>query len=154
WIALEDVQEGSGELMYYRGSHRLPEYLFSGEYKHWSPDRDGPEPHAEWARLINENAGGLGMERQTFLARKGDVLIWSADLAPGGSPVRDRSLTRRSLVGHFCPLGVEPNYYSYRPERRTKVQFDGGWYSTEYYDLGGGGAQTPKKGFARRLLGR
>jgi ectoine hydroxylase-related dioxygenase (phytanoyl-CoA dioxygenase family) len=41
WVALEDVQPGSGELMYYRGSHRLPEYLFSGEYKHWTPSATG-----------------------------------------------------------------------------------------------------------------
>ena len=29
WIALQDVEPGSGELMYYEGSHRLPEYLSS-----------------------------------------------------------------------------------------------------------------------------
>jgi ectoine hydroxylase-related dioxygenase (phytanoyl-CoA dioxygenase family) len=153
WIALEDVQPGSGELMYYRGSHRLPEYLFSGEHKHWSPERDGPEQHAEWARLLNENAERLGMERQTFLARKGDVLIWSADLAHGGSPVTDASLTRRSLVGHFCPAGVDPNYYSYRPERRARQPFGGGWYSSEYYDLAPA-APPAKPGLAQRLFGR
>jgi ectoine hydroxylase-related dioxygenase (phytanoyl-CoA dioxygenase family) len=152
WVALEDVQPGSGELMYYRGSHRLPEYLFSGEYKHWNPERDGPEQHAEWARLLNENAERLGMERQTFLARKGDVLLWSADLAHGGSPVTDTSLTRRSLVGHFCPVGVEPNYYSYRADRRTQVPFGGGFYSSEYYELGGEAPE--RKGILQRLLSR
>jgi ectoine hydroxylase-related dioxygenase (phytanoyl-CoA dioxygenase family) len=156
WIALEDVQPGSGELMYYRGSHRLPEYLFSGEHKHWNPERDGPAQHDEWSRLLNENAERLGMERQTFLARKGDVLIWSADLAHGGSPVTDESLTRRSLVGHFCPVGVEPNYYSYRPDRRTALPFGGGLYSSEYYDLGPAeeGPEPAKQGFLQRLLGR
>jgi ectoine hydroxylase-related dioxygenase (phytanoyl-CoA dioxygenase family) len=158
WIALEDVVEGSGELMYYRGSHRLPEYLFSGEHKHWKPERDGDEQHAEWGRLLNENAERLGMERQTFLARKGDVLIWSADLAHGGSPVTDPELTRRSLVGHFCPDGVEPNYFTYRTDRRTKVPYGGGWYSSEYYDLGGGSGgaadEAPRKGLLQRLRGR
>jgi hypothetical protein len=152
WIALEDVQEGSGELMYYRGSHRLPEYLFSGEYKHWNPERDGPDQHAEWGRLLNENAERLGMERQTFLARKGDVLLWSADLAHGGSPVTDPSLTRRSLVGHYCPDGVEPNYFSYRQDRRTRVPFGGGWYSSEHYELAPEAAA--KKGLVQKLLGR
>jgi ectoine hydroxylase-related dioxygenase (phytanoyl-CoA dioxygenase family) len=154
WVALEDVQPGSGELMYYRGSHRLPEYLFSGEYKHWSPERDGPEQHEEWGRLLNENAERLGMERQTFLARKGDVLLWSADLAHGGSPVTDTSLTRRSLVGHFCPVGVKPNYYSYRSDRRTQVPYGGGFYSSEYYELDGGDETPEQKGILQRLLGR
>ena len=48
WIALEDVTPGSGELMYYRGSHRLPEYAFAGERKHWDAERDGEAPHAAW----------------------------------------------------------------------------------------------------------
>ena len=30
WIALEDVAPGSGELQYYVGSHRIPEYLWLG----------------------------------------------------------------------------------------------------------------------------
>ena len=30
WVALEDIQEGSGELMYVNGSHRLPDWKFGG----------------------------------------------------------------------------------------------------------------------------
>ena len=33
WIALEDVQPGSGELQYFDGSHRIPEYLFDGKWR-------------------------------------------------------------------------------------------------------------------------
>ena len=41
WTALEDIRPDSGELQYFEGSHRLPEYLFSGEHKSWDPSRDG-----------------------------------------------------------------------------------------------------------------
>ena len=37
WIALEDVAAGSGELTYVPGSHRLPEYLFSGQVQALEP---------------------------------------------------------------------------------------------------------------------
>jgi len=40
WIALEDIKEGSGELVYYPGSHWFEPFLFSGEFKSWTPKRD------------------------------------------------------------------------------------------------------------------
>jgi phytanoyl-CoA hydroxylase len=136
WIALQDVQEGSGELQYYEGSHRLPTQLFSGEYKHWNRDRDGDEAHGKWLESLHVKSRELALPLRTFRPKQGDVLIWSADLAHGGAPVQDRSLTRRSLVGHYCPVGSSPNYFTYRSDRQTTGVFPGGQYSSEYYDLG------------------
>lgn len=133
WVALEDIQEGSGELMYIPGSHRLPEYHFSGSYKHWSPERDGKEAEEEWARLIHVNAEAMVLKREVFRPRKGDALIWSADLAHGGSPVKNRDLTRKSLVGHYCPNTVDPNYFSFKPDHRIKGRHRNGHYSSAYY---------------------
>ena len=44
--------------------------------------------------------------------RPGDV-IWSADLAHGGSEYSDASTTRRSLVTHYCPADTHPMYFHY-----------------------------------------
>jgi len=33
WNALEDIQPGSGELVYYPKSHLFPEFLFDDKYK-------------------------------------------------------------------------------------------------------------------------
>jgi phytanoyl-CoA hydroxylase len=136
WTALEDIQSNSGELQYYEGSHRLPEYLFSGEHKSWDGGRDGIEQHDEWAQLLHVNSERLNFPLRTFRPKKGDTLIWSADLAHGGAAVTDRSQTRRSQVGHYCPEVISPNYFRYRPDRRHKVRVPGGWISSEYYDLG------------------
>jgi ectoine hydroxylase-related dioxygenase (phytanoyl-CoA dioxygenase family) len=136
WIALEDIYPGSGELTYLDGSHRLPEYLFSGKYKHWNAKRDGDEQQSKWRELIYRNAERMGLEQKTFLPRKGDALVWSADLAHGGSPVTDRSLTRKSLVGHYCPGRVDPFYFRTDPERRRKRPFGGAFYASQYYRVG------------------
>jgi phytanoyl-CoA hydroxylase len=137
WIALEDVRAGSGELAYLDGSHRLPEYLYSGRYKHWNPKRDGDEQHAEWRELMERNAERMGLERKTFLPRKGDVLIWAADLAHGGSPVTDPSLTRKSLVGHYCPKRVDPFYFRTEPDRRATRPSGEGFYASHWYPVEG-----------------
>jgi ectoine hydroxylase-related dioxygenase (phytanoyl-CoA dioxygenase family) len=125
WIALEDIQEGSGELTYYEGSHRLPEFYFAGEHKHWNPQRDGDEAYAQYNTALAENTRRLALPLRKLSARKGDVLIWHADLAHGGSPIThpDPGITRRSLVTHYCPADVAPHFFTIAPERQTAIEW-------------------------------
>ena len=57
---------------------------------------------------MQRQSEAAGCELVRFLPKKGDALIWHADLVHGGSPRTDRDLTRWSLVSHFCPLDVGP----------------------------------------------
>jgi phytanoyl-CoA hydroxylase len=134
WIALEDVKPGAGELIYVPGSHRFDDFDFNGK-KHWSPDEDGNDKHQEWARWLHAETERRGLSVERFLARRGDVLIWHADLAHGGSPIADPTLTRQSLVGHFCPAARRPHYFSYAPQRAVVRSQERMHYSSFYYDL-------------------
>lgn len=69
-------------------------------------------PSAAEARSSNNCSSGLadhlnaeseraGLNRLTLHTRKGDVLLWHAGLAHGGSPIIDHDRTRMSLVAHF-----------------------------------------------------
>ena len=134
WVALEDIKPGSGELMYVAGSHTLPDWKFGGDSKHWDPLVHGDDEHSEWAKWLIRTSEERHLEKRLFRPSKGDVLIWSADLVHGGSPVSDRSLSRRSIVGHYCPVDRSPHYFEYL-EGRVKKPFQGGFYSSAYYDL-------------------
>ena len=144
WIALEDIQPSSGELAYYPGSHRLEEFLFSSGSRNWNRQRDGLEAKARYEAHLHDAARARGLRLETFRPRKGDVLMWSADLAHGGSPVAARegpAPTRRSFVCHYCPRGAEPYYYAYRPRQRVQTEFeDGCRYSSSNYPPVGGGS--------------
>ena len=135
WIALEDVVAGSGELIYYPGSHRLPDWLYSGEFKHYNHERDKHEEHLAHLRSLHERSAERGLKLESFLPKKGDALIWAADLAHGGSAIRDSSLTRRSLVTHYTPASTTPYYFRFIPEekRRPVRHRPGCSYSTMYY---------------------
>ena len=135
WIALEDVRAGSGELIYLKGSHRYPESDFFNGKKHWNPEADGNDAHNNFLRWIADNARERGQVPEQFLARKGDILVWHADLAHGGAPIADPSLTRKSLVGHFCPVSAGPDYFVYRDDRRATRTYNGLTYSSMYVDL-------------------
>jgi ectoine hydroxylase-related dioxygenase (phytanoyl-CoA dioxygenase family) len=135
WIALEDVVPGSGELFYYAGSHRLPDWLYSGQHKHFALDRDGNETHLAHLQSLHDRSKERGLALQRFMARKGDALIWAADLAHGGSQISDPALTRRSLVTHYAPESNAPHWFRGLPEgKRVRVTVRPGCsYCTSYY---------------------
>lgn len=133
WIALEDVQPGAGELAYYPGSHHWDDFLFSKYFKHFDLERDGKEQERAWLNWLNEEADRRGVEKTTFLPRKGDVLLWHASLAHGGSTITTPDSTRKSLVGHYCPQGVRPLYHYYKPNQRKFYQHGSLQYSSAYY---------------------
>lgn len=135
WIALEDVTEGSGELIYYPRSHRLPDWLYSGKFKHFNHERDKHEEHMGHLQALHDRSVASGLTLQSFLPKKGDVLIWAADLAHGGSQIKDADLTRRSLVTHYARASSTPYYFRFLPaekQRRVPVQ-SGCSYCTMYY---------------------
>jgi ectoine hydroxylase-related dioxygenase (phytanoyl-CoA dioxygenase family) len=108
WVALEDVQPHSGEFQFIPGTHRLPELL------HYGTDKGHQGDYEEYDRILKSTlrmGEERGLRTQTFMAKKGDVLIWHADLMHGGAPILDRERTRLSLVAHFMPLGVMPTFF-------------------------------------------
>lgn len=93
WVALEDISPESGPLVYYPGSHKLPilkRQEIGGEKNY----RDY-EKHI--AGLIAEH----GLQPEFGLLKRGQALIWTANLIHGGSKRLNPDLTRRSQVTHY-----------------------------------------------------
>jgi phytanoyl-CoA hydroxylase len=135
WIALEDVEPGTGELCYYPGAHRVPHHFFGGTRKHWIQAQDGAEAHQAYLRYLHDQARAMGSELATFHARKGDVLIWHADLPHGGTRIRNIR-PRRSHVLHFAPQSVKANYFDRIGQHYHELPADGGnFFSSRHYKL-------------------
>lgn len=110
WTALEDVQKGSGEFQFVPGSQALPEVLNHGLTKGHGGDMTA---YYEVLQETLRRCDKAGLKTEYFYARKGDVLIWSADLMHGGAPIQNTALTRKSFVCHFMPYGVMPTFYDF-----------------------------------------
>jgi len=135
WIALEDIKPGSGELVYYPGSHRLPHYEYSNNSLHWNRERDGDKLHDQHLKWIHDEARKQKMSLLHFRPKKGDVLIWHSSLAHGGGVRSDRTLSRQALVGHFFPLGNVPHFAKLiHPQNRAPIDFMDGAMTSYYYD--------------------
>jgi hypothetical protein len=117
WLALEDIDDDNGPLVYYPGSHRWPIYTnehigrCAATMAH-APGQQLYEPL--WEALVELH----GIEPVRFTAKKGQALIWAANLMHGGAPQRDPDRTRWSQVTHyffddcayFTPMGSDPFY--------------------------------------------
>jgi phytanoyl-CoA hydroxylase len=96
WIALEDVHPDAGPLRYIPGSHKIPIYRFSNGSQHI----EDSEWHL-WQAYMQQKVAEFQLKEAVFLGKKGDVFIWNAHLLHGGSPIRNQTLTRNSLVSHY-----------------------------------------------------
>ncbi|MEN9865678.1 MAG: hypothetical protein RL748_1268 [Pseudomonadota bacterium] len=117
WVALEDVTPDNGPLFYYPGSHRWPIYTNEhiGRCLSTLPERPSQiEYEPMWQALVDAH----GTQRLPFLAKKGQALIWAANLFHGGSVHINRQATRWSQVTHYffegcawyTPLFSDPFY--------------------------------------------
>ena len=100
WLAMEDIGPDAGPLFYYPGSHRWPIMTNSliGRRGYGTALDSAQDPYGpSWQALCDAH----GAQKETFLARKGQALIWCANLLHGGSRQLNPRLTRWSQVTHY-----------------------------------------------------
>jgi ectoine hydroxylase-related dioxygenase (phytanoyl-CoA dioxygenase family) len=101
WIALEDVDDSNGPLVYYPKSHLLPYYLnadYNNEGNRWMI---GSKDYEAYEAMARRKIAESGLNSHTFHAKKGDILIWHANLFHGGAPHTDATRSRKSMVLHY-----------------------------------------------------
>ena len=105
WIALEDVQPDSGELIIYPGSHRWDPVMMKDVgiekvcHSRWSEFADTVQ--VKWRDLVDRS----GVEPMTYRPKRGSLLVWHERLMHGGSKRLNKALTRKSCVTHHFAQG-------------------------------------------------
>jgi len=115
WIALEDIKKGSGELVYILGSHTKLVFRYKDNRIHWNVHEDGNELHDHHLHCLEKMAKELTLTQ--YFPKKGDILFWHAGLVHGGAAIENTELTRKSIVGHYCPTSSNPFYYNFDKNR-------------------------------------
>ncbi len=133
WIALEDIAPGAGPLEYVEGSHKLPVLTMQGA----GVNRPEPEPQdyvQHYLPALQNRLGASGLPSATVLPKKGQAVVWAANLAHGGAPITDPASTRRSLVTHmyfrdclyYTPMTSDPGSGRFSVRLPANVA-TGGW---------------------------
>lgn len=145
WYALEDANLNNGCLRYYKGGHSLPEIDGPALAREMFPnsihlsEKQIDECMEEYQSRVSRACVEDGLQVEHAIVQKGDVVIWDARLPHGGSPILDKTMTRRSIVAHCVPIGTRVynarQYFnlSFRPEKLSQpiVSYshtDNGWW--------------------------
>ena len=101
WIALEDIELDNGPLHYYPGSHKLPYYLNKDYNNEGNFFLIGDKDYSQYEEMIKEKLSQESSKKSVFTAKKGDILIWHANLFHGGEVHLNKAKTRKSMVLHY-----------------------------------------------------
>ncbi len=128
WVALEDIDETNGAVVYYPGSHKLPEFNLthvcaesdlasqreiSQEPSPWSPaaiwrrikgsslNYSTEKDYSLYEQFIQRQIAKFRLNPALATMKKGSAFIWAANLLHGGSPHADPNRTRHSQVIHY-----------------------------------------------------
>ncbi len=127
WIALDDIHLDSGPFQYVPGSHKWPlvrrDKLFKYMPDEWKTRDDWPILTQDAvSKCFEDEATKRGAKVETYLPKKGDVLIWHGRLMHRGSLPNVPGMLRKSLICHYSAL-------SKRIDMPVRAQHEGGgWY--------------------------
>lgn len=153
WVALEDIDEDNGPLIYYPGSHKLP-YLSMQDLGLGQ----GYEYYPEYEKKIQELIREHDFKPEYGLVKKGEAIIWHANLLHGGAPRKSLERSRHSQVTHYYFEGCK--YYTPMESTQNKIRYRKPFWipDTEEFDLpdsaGGVGLLGRIKNRVRRILDR
>jgi ectoine hydroxylase-related dioxygenase (phytanoyl-CoA dioxygenase family) len=123
WVALEDMDMDNGPLVYYSGSHKLPEVrvddlidvegsflsrLFSRSNA--QPPMSAADIYPVYKRFVAERIKDLNLSAGYATIKKGQALLWATNLLHGGAPQKDKTRSRHSQVTHYFFAGCR--YYT------------------------------------------
>jgi len=128
WVAMEDIDETNGPLMYFPGSHRWPIYTNEHIGK-CVAEEDGTPTQAIYEAMWRDLIAAHDVKPEYFHAKKGQALIRAANLMHGGTRQIDPARTRWSQVTHYffddcayyTPMMSDPFYGSIAFRNLTNV---------------------------------
>ena len=114
WVALEDVGLNNGGLTIVPGSHKLKDIDFYD--LNISPPKNMKlveDIYRVYETYIADLVKHMNLEKKIVRLRKGQALIWAANLLHGGSKIIDSTKTRFSQVTHYNFEGCKHYYHPF-----------------------------------------
>jgi hypothetical protein len=114
WIALDDIHPASGPFQFVAGSNHWPVLRRSRIFERLSDgqrrDENWPAATQDWvSAACLEEITNRGASIDTYLPKRGDVLLWHPFLIHRGSPPSEPGRPRKSLIAHYSGISHRPD---------------------------------------------
>ena len=131
WVAFEDVDETNGSLKIVPGSHKWPVYEYNNlKLPHPDTIENGEAvTYKEYETFIESLVQNNGIDPYVVKLKKGQALIWAANMLHGGSNVEDvtdLNKTRLTQAIHYF-FGQCEQYYHPMFSEKTTAKYATKW---------------------------
>jgi len=133
WVALEDMDETNGTLRVVPGSHKWGTYDYSDlNFEDTDELEDGYKlNYRKYENFVRSMIKTKNAKEKPISVKKGQALIWAANLLHGGVEITDPSRTRKSQAIHYFFEGCE-KYYSPMFSYPFKGKYAEKWCTAEH----------------------
>lgn len=112
WIALEDIDPKAGPIQVVPKSHKLKIFNFFEDVgaeipKSLSQAKKNYSAYEDWVKQVLEDKG---LSPVTPRLKKGDCVIWDANVLHGSPKCDNLRLSRKSMATHWVSSEVEESY--------------------------------------------
>ena len=114
WVALEDTTAENGTLSIVPGSHKLPIFDYANLQLPHPDDREDGESnnYKDYEEFVRQLIKANGIEPTPVPLKKGQALIWAANLLHGGTPIDENiEQTRLTQAIHYFYEGCSEYYH-------------------------------------------
>lgn len=101
WVAYEDTDERNGALHYVPGSHRLPVLALEDFGIPGCTYRTRDRVSKLYEQALEAYVARMNMRKVAIPLKKGQALVWTANVFHGGEPILEPGRTRYSQVTHY-----------------------------------------------------
>lgn len=128
WVALEDTSEENGTLSIVPGSHKWPVYDYETLNLSFPDDQENGEEknYRIYEDFVRQLIKSKKADILPVSLKKGQCLLWAANLLHGGTPIKDGSSTRLTQAIHYFYKGCD-RYYHPMFSRVSKGIFADKW---------------------------
>jgi len=111
WTALEDIHPDSGPLQVVPKSHKWKIYNFlEGENKAPTSLDEIKQNYENYEEWVRQQVKETNFKPITPVMKKGDCLLWDANMQHGSPECKDPSMSRKSQVTHWSFASVKKHY--------------------------------------------